>query len=325
MDENNNTGSFDEAMARAQDIFEHPELYGDVGGEAPPEEGDVGGEAPPEEQEPVATPEPQAEPVAQEPTPVQQPQVDPYQAQMQALQQQLMESQQQQQAIMQQNAQLQNMVHELSEKNKEKVVEETIEMPVLDIGRLAFEDEDAIRDAQLQYAQQMGDYIKAVNKEDLQSFRQQLQPLLDEAKRGEIAREEQAFVDSVSQYPEMADLGDLMPAMRNLMERAPIFNGGDASTNERLMSAYIMQKGIDAITHPPEEPKAPTVEELMGIYDSNPDFRAAVEQKRIAAVKDGMQVPPSAASSGAANAALQIKDAPKNFDDADEIVRGLFR
>lgn len=295
--------SFDEAMARAQSLFDQPEQ---------PVE-DV------QEQEPAAQEQQQAEPVAQEPQP------DPYQEQMQALQQQVAEAQQQLEATMQQNAQLQGMVHELSEKNKEKVVEEMVEMPVLDIGRLAFEDEDAIRDAQLQYAQQMGDYIKAVNKKDLQSVKDEIQPLLDEAERGRVAREEQAWVDQSLRYPEMADINEVMPAMRNLMDRAPIFKGGDMSTNERLMSAYIMQKGIDALTHPPEEPKEPTVEELMGIYESNPDFRAAVEQKRIAAVKDGMQVPPSAASSGAANAALQIKDAPKNFDDADEIVRGLFR
>lgn len=299
--------TFDEAAARARAIFE-----GEPEGE--PEvtpEGNDGGEAPEEAPADVPADVPAA-------TPAEQPMQNPINEQIMQLQQQLMESQQRQDAIMQQNAQLQSMVNELSNANKEKMVEDTIEMPVLNIGGLAFEDEDAQRDAQIKYAQDMQNYV-------MSSVMKQLDPYIQEAKRGERAREEQAWVDKSLQYPEMADLNEVMPAMRDLMDRAPIFKGGDVSTNERLMTAYIMQKGIDAITHPAEQPKEPTVEDLMGIYESNPDFRAAIEQKRIAAVKDGMQVPPLSASSGAANAALQIKDAPKSFEEAYEITRELFK
>jgi hypothetical protein len=54
----------------------------------------------------------------------------------------------------------------------------------------------------------------------------------------------------------------------------------------------------------------------MELYDKNPTFQELIEKKRIESLKESQQVPPFSASSGAVNAALNIKEKPKTFDEA---------
>ena len=77
-------------------------------------------------------------------------------------------------------------------------------------------------------------------------------------------------------------------------------------------------------TPPPEPPAEPTVNELMDMYNSNPEFQQLVEKQRLEQIKQSQQVPPFSASSGAVNAALNIEKKPKTFEEASERTRRMF-
>ena len=98
-----------------------------------------------------------------------------------------------------------------------------------------------------------------------------------------------------------------------------IFRAANAS-----IVAYAIAVGVNSMNTPPVEPKEPTPEELMALYESNPEFQEMIEKKRLAALKQSQQVPPFSASSGAVNAALNIKDKPKTFEEASERTRRMF-
>ena len=93
---------------------------------------------------------------------------------------------------------------------------------------------------------------------------------------------------------------------------------------EKFINAYAIARGVNAINTPPAEPKELTDDELMELYDKNPTFQELIEKKRIDAIKNSQQVPPFSASSGAVNAALNIQEKPKTFDEASERTRKMF-
>ena len=62
----------------------------------------------------------------------------------------------------------------------------------------------------------------------------------------------------------------------------------------------------------------------MKLYEETPTFQELVEKKRLEAIKQSQQVPPFSASSGAVNAALNIKEKPKTFEEASERTRKMF-
>ena len=76
---------------------------------------------------------------------------------------------------------------------------------------------------------------------------------------------------------------------------------------------------------PPPAAKEPTAEELMEAYNSNLTFRDMVEKQRLEQIKQSQQVPPFSASCGAVNAALDIKEKPKTFEEASMRTREMFR
>ena len=64
--------------------------------------------------------------------------------------------------------------------------------------------------------------------------------------------------------------------------------------------------------------------EYMELYNKYPEFPEMVERQRVEQLKDSQQVPPMSSSSGAMNAALNIKEKPKTFDEASERTRKMF-
>ena len=92
----------------------------------------------------------------------------------------------------------------------------------------------------------------------------------------------------------------------------------DMPMDEKLINAYAIARGVNAINTPPVEQKELTSEELMELYDKNPTFQELIEKKRLDAIKNSnsQQVPPFSASSGAVNAALNIKEKPKHPKNA---------
>lgn len=310
---------FDEASQKTEEMFNQQTIddadvtpVGDDGGEAPDDTG-IAAEEPAGTEtaasEDVNAPD-QAPTDVQTSVPAAQPAApDPVQMELQQLRTQ-------NDAIMQQNAQLQSMVNELSQKNMENIVEDAAEMPVLDMGGLSFADDATLRRAQTEYAEKMAKYAE-------DSIMKKLQPFIDEAKAGRAQKERQAVIAAFKTVPEMADIDEMLPLMDNVISRNSILQREDIPLDDRMIMAYAMSKGINGMNTP--KPQPPTVEEMMAMYNNSPDFQSAVEQQRLAAIKNSQQVPPFSASSGAVNAALNIKDKPKTLDEAAERTMRMFR
>ena len=220
-------------------------------------------------------------------------------------------------ALRMQNQQMQGTLEELSKKNEENLIEEALLPPTLDINGLAFADEETIAQAQAEFAQKMAEYNR-------QQIMKELAPTLEYAKKGMQEAERTEMLSALSQVPELQGIGDMMPQLEKIIANNRWLQSDDMPMDEKLINAYAIARGVNAINTPVEEPKELTPEELMEHYDKNPTFQELVEKKRLDAIKQSQQVPPFSASSGAVNAALNIKEKPKTFEEASERTRRMF-
>lgn len=228
---------------------------------------------------------------------------------------QVQQLQQELAAIREQNTQLQSTVEELSRRNEEHIVEEALEMPMLDVSSLAFADDAAVKAAQEGYAQKMAEYVKA-------NTMQELQPFIDYAKEGRDRKERDDAVALLSQIPELSGIEEMMPQMERIIAGNKLLSSEDMPVDERLIMAYAIAQGVNAMNAPKQ--KELTHDELMNLYNNNTEFQEAVEKQRIDKLKASQDVPLHSASSGAVNAALNVKEKPKDFDEASERTRRMF-
>ena len=230
---------------------------------------------------------------------------------------QLQQALQELEALKAQNQQMQGTLEELSKKNEENLIEEALQPPVLDINGLAFADEETIAQAQAEFAQKMSEYNR-------RQIMQELAPTLEYAKKGMQEAEKTEVISALSQEPMLKGINDMLPQLDKIIASNKWLQSDDMSAEEKYINAYAIARGVNAINTPPEEPKELTSEELMELYDKNPTFQELVEKKRLDAIKQSQQVPPFSASSGAVNAALNIKEKPKTFEEASERTRKMF-
>lgn len=221
-------------------------------------------------------------------------------------------------ALKQQNQQLQGTIDEMSQTNEEKTIEEALVPPTLDINSLAFADEDTQKAAMAKYAEE----LYAYNKNELMK---ELSPALEYAKKGMYESEKAEAVNVLSQLPELSGIRDMMPQIEKIIASNKWLQSEDMSIDEKLINAFAIAQGVNSMnTPPPEPPKEPTTDELMELYNSNPEFRDMVEKQRIGEIKKSQQVPPFSASSGAVNAALDIKEKPQTLEEASKRTREMF-
>ena len=230
---------------------------------------------------------------------------------------QLQQALQELEALKAQNQQMQGAIAELSRQNEENLIEEAMQMPTLDVNSLAFLTEEEIAQKQAEYAQQMAEFVKA-------GVMKEVSPFVEQAKEGIYQKERTETLSALSQVPELAGINDMIPQLDKIIANNRWLQSDDMSLDEKYINAYAIARGVNAINTPPEEPKELTSEELMELYDKNPTFQELVEKKRIEAIKNSQQVPPFSASSGAVNAALNIKEKPKTFEEASERTRRMF-
>ena len=217
-----------------------------------------------------------------------------------------------------QNQQIQGTLNELSQSNEETLIEEAMQMPTLDVNGLAFADEETIAKAQEEYARQMAAFVKG-------DVLKEVSPFMEQAKEGIFQKEKQEAVSTLSQVPELAGIETMLPQLDKIIANNKWLQAEDMPIDEKLINAYAIAKGVNIINTPPEQPKELTPEELMKLYDKTPSFQELIEKKRLEAIKNnGQQVPPFSASSGAVNAALNIKEKPQSWDDAAERTRNMF-
>ena len=229
----------------------------------------------------------------------------------------LQQMRQQLEAERQRAAQLQGTIDELSRKNEEAIVEEALMPPELDIAGLAFADEATMKAAQAQYAQQMAEYNR-------KTFMKEFAPVIEQAKEAQYTKEKDATIAALSQVPELKGIETMLPQLDRIIKNNKALATADLPLDEKYITAYAIAVGVNSMNTPPVEPKEPTPEELMALYEKNPEFQEMIEKKRLAAVKESQQVPPFSASSGAVNAALDIPEEPKGWDDASKRTRNMF-
>lgn len=227
--------------------------------------------------------------------------------------------------IEQERQRSQNLAETLSEMNKQReteVLAEALVPPELDIQSIMFESAEDIAKAQAKYAEDMAAYNRKLLEKEYEPIRQQARKLeehdiLERMKSDLKGRDDFEGFDS----PEMQN------RMRNIIEKNAFLKNSDLPIADKYINAYAIARGADAMYAPkpvPEQPKAPTIDELMAIYAENPDFRAAIEKKRIEELSPGQQVPPLTASSGAGNVALNIKEKPQTLGEARERAKFWF-
>ena len=307
---------FDEASTATAELFENqaePEAVETLEGETMPEETPaeaVAEEVPAEPAPENATPEQAAMEEAAQTAELAAQVAAQKDAELQAMRQQL-------EMERQRTAQLQGTVDELSRANEERLVEEALMPPELDIAGLAFADEATVKAAQAQYAQQMAEYNR-------QAFMKEFAPVIEQANEAKYEKEKSATIYALSQVPELKGIDTMIPWLDRIIAGNKALSNSDLPLDEKYITAYAIAVGVNSMNTPPVEPKEPTPEELMALYENNPEFQEMIEKKRLAAVKESQQVPPFSASSGAVNAALDIPEEPKGWDDASKRTRSMF-
>ena len=311
--------NFDEAIKATEEMFAEEEqsaLEDDIQEQEVEEPTEEPVETPTETEEPI-------EQVAEEPTQEQiilDDAVNTAEIAAQTAQEkdmQLQQALQELEALKAQNQQMQGAIEELSKKNEENLIEEAMLPPTLDINGLAFATQEEIERAQSEYAQKMAEYNR-------QQIMKELAPTLEYAKKGMQDSEKAEMLSALSQVPELEGINDMLPQLEKIIANNRWLQSDDMPMDEKLINAYAIARGVNAINTPPEPEKKLTDEELMKIYEETPTFQELVEKKRLEAIKQSQQVPPFSASSGAVNAALNIQNKPKTFEEASERTRKMF-
>ena len=221
-------------------------------------------------------------------------------------------------AMRMQNKQMQGTIEELSRKNEEKLIEEALKPPELDLDGLAFADKETQQAEMAKFVQALSDY----NKKQMMS---ELAPTLEFAKKGMRDAEKSQLMEVLVQVPELEGIADMMPQLDRIIANNRWLQSEDMPLDEKYINAYAIARGVNSLNAPPPEPpKELTSEELMELYDKNPTFQELIEKKRIESLKESQQVPPFSASSGAVNAALNIKEKPKTLEEASAATRQMF-
>ena len=212
------------------------------------------------------------------------------------------------------NEELQKTITQQSDEQEGKI--EEMALPTLDLSNLAFDDAETIAQKQNIYAQQMADYVR-------QGVMSELAPYLAEAKQGMEHKQQESLLESLEQMPEFKEIRGSLPQINRIMEQNSNLFASDAPYEDKIIAAYAIARGANAINTPSKA--APTTDELMAMYNANPEFQQMIEKQRIDALKDSQQVPVMSASSGLTNAALNIKEKPQTMDEASERARAMFR
>lgn len=230
---------------------------------------------------------------------------------------------QQNEQLQQQNNQLQQQMHDMYEliqemntANRAEAVSEAMEdntpaMPILDIDAMSFMSPEEVQQKQTEYAQAMQEYI--IGSPEISG-------LIDYAEKAKTERERESVLAELEGMPLTKDIRSYIPQMQNIIKNNPYLANKDMTEADRLLNAYAIARGANAINTPPPEVHEPTVEELMQHYNSNDDFKRAVEQARLAELKDSNKAPAFAPSDGAANVALNVQKQPERVENIGDML-----
>ena len=238
--------NFYDAKQATEDMFDGQEVLGE---ESTPQD------------TPQDTPqEPQQEGQAQEPQVQEQPTqdnnaVDEAANVAQAAAQAAAQREQDYQRIMEENEQLRQTNNELqqtitqqSQQREQAIIEDAMQMPMLDVNRLAFED-----DATVQKMQQ--DYANAMQKYVTQQVLKDVEPALQYAKDGMREKEKREMLEAFSGVDELKGINDMLPQLDYIIEHNKWLANDDIPMEEKSLTTYMIANGVNsANTPPPSEP-----------------------------------------------------------------------
>lgn len=205
--------------------------------------------------------------------------------------------------------QLEGTVAEMSKAQEEKIAEDMLMPPTLDLDALSFADDETRQKAMADYAEKMSAYNR-------QQMMGEIKPFIEYSKAMKDASDRDEAIKMLAQEPVMKGIAEMRPQLDRIIAGTPLLKDANVPIEEKYIVAFAMANGVNAINAP--APTDPSVDDMMKLYNSSPAFREQVEKQRIEELKKGQQVPPFSASSGAANAALTIKEKPTSWDDAFE-------
>ncbi len=236
--------------------------------------------------------------------------------QSQAQIQQLMAENEQ---LRQANTELQDTITQQSQQQNERIIEEAMEMPALDMTALAFADENEVKKMQQDYANKMRDFVMG-------GIKKEIEPALSYAREGMRERERTEVINALKEVPELSGIDTMIPQLDKIIRANKALSSDDVPMDEKYITAYAIARGVNSInTPPPEPPSDPTAEQLMEYYKNNPEFQQMIEKDRLENIKQSQQVPAMSASNGAVNAALNIPEKPKTWDDSLKRTQQMLR
>ena len=206
--------NFYDARRATEDMFDGQEVLGE---ESTPQD------TPQEPQQEGQAQEPQQEGQEQEPQAQEQPTqdnnaVDEAANVAQAAAQAAAQREQDYQRIMSENEQLRQTNNELqqtitqqSQQREQAIIEDAMQMPMLDVNRLAFED-----DATVQQMQQ--DYANAMQKYVTQQVLKDVEPALQYAKDGMREKEKREMLEAFNGVDELKGINDMLPQLDYIIE-----------------------------------------------------------------------------------------------------------
>ena len=218
------------------------------------------------------------------------------------------------QQLEEENQTLNKAIQQMSQQQEEALVKSGMEPPVIDFSAMAFEDEETVRQKQQDYTEQLTNYIRG-------QMMSEFEPYIRQAKEGQAQKEKDSVLSALGDMPELGGISDMIPALDNIIQNNPVLANSDVPLDEKYIMAYTIAKGIDSIKTPAHEL---TAEELFQMYQNNSELQDMIEKERVKNVQNGQKVPPLSVSGGSGGAALHVKEKPKTFDEASDLVRKMF-
>ena len=230
--------NFYDARRATEDMFDGQEVLG-------------------EESTPQDTPqEPQQEGQEQEPQAQEQPTqdnnaVDEAANVAQAAAQAAAQREQDYQRIMSENEQLRQTNNELqqtitqqSQQREQAIIENEMQMPMLDVNRLAFEDDETVQQMQQDYANAMQKYVT-------QQVLKDVEPALQYAKDGMREKEKREMLEAFSGVDELKGINDMLPQLDYIVEHNKWLANDDIPMDEKYLTAYMIANGVNSANTPP--------------------------------------------------------------------------
>jgi hypothetical protein len=183
--------------------------------------------------------------------------------------------------------------------------------PELDLASLVYDDEETVAAKKAQYEQELKKYWEEVEKRK--------------------AEEKANTIGALAKIPELAGFDEMLPQIEGIIANNKLLNSDDVPLEEKYITAYAIARGVNAINNPPQQQEQAqpeqqiTPDKFVELYNSNPEFQQAIANQKKEALKDGQQVPPLSATDGAGNAALNIPEKAKTFEDARSLMSRILQ